>query len=643
VSDEENQQSEQVHTEQAEDGRVAAPFQPGVPEAAPAPQPVETVQQYEEPAPVEPMAEPGTQEQEAFVPAPEPAYQPEMQETFEPTPEPSYQPEMQEIPAAAPIAPPAPEKKKKEPKMKDKTFVEGLEDNLDVTFSILFKLLTLIIGLTVVSLTVLYLIADSSLLQVGDMASEESKDALIEQQESSLQIVAGDKAVTIEKDLLAIENVVNTMANQAEMIWETPANFQSVTSYYHNSSVAGITLPPRYLQDADRKQSVSWDASAYKLAPRVFHDSDAYNNTTVEPSVPAAPGDMSAATAALIAQSSAMDPIFINVMSEHPELTWVYFGMQDGVHRTYPYHAIGSRGYDPAERGWYTSAVSANGSIVWSSPYFDSTTQIPTITASKAVYESDGTLIGVVGADMQLPNINAAILGFSIADGEGRAFLLDSNDYVLAHRNLTSGSGLTTLLTEFEDLTTEDYDSLVNANTTSGTLMAEYINGDEYLYAFSTIESTGFTVGLVVPKDVVIADALATADNINERTATAQSSLQLVTIVFIALGLLLGISQGNKIVRPIKQLTETANKVRAGKLDETIEIVTRDEIGALGKAFEKMVTVIKISNQLSAKEAESVHDTWAGTSEEGKVCEACETRVADDVQECTNCGRSVFQ
>ncbi len=47
-----------------------------------------------------------------------------------------------------------------------------------------------------------------------------------------------------------------------------------------------------------------------------------------------------------------------------------------------------------------------------------------------------------------------------------------------------------------------------------------------------------------------------------------------------------------RVTRPLKRVTEVANRIADGQLDETIEIKSDDEIGKLGQAFNKMTQVI---------------------------------------------------
>lgn len=48
----------------------------------------------------------------------------------------------------------------------------------------------------------------------------------------------------------------------------------------------------------------------------------------------------------------------------------------------------------------------------------------------------------------------------------------------------------------------------------------------------------------------------------------------------------------NRMMRPLKSLTEVANRIAEGSLDERIEVTSEDEVGQLAKAFNQMTQVI---------------------------------------------------
>ncbi len=74
--------------------------------------------------------------------------------------------------------------------------------------------------------------------------------------------------------------------------------------------------------------------------------------------------------------------------------------------------------------------------------------------------------------------------------------------------------------------------------------------------------------------------------------AVAAESLGLATIAFLA-GIVLSALVTRRLVRPVRALIAGADEVTRGNLDVSVEIDTRDEVGQLSRAFQKMVVELR--------------------------------------------------
>ena len=78
--------------------------------------------------------------------------------------------------------------------------------------------------------------------------------------------------------------------------------------------------------------------------------------------------------------------------------------------------------YDPRTRPWYRQASEAEG-LIWTPPYGFLSSQVVGITGARAVRRPDGSLRGVLGADLELGRLGAFLDEFEIGTA-GAAFLL---------------------------------------------------------------------------------------------------------------------------------------------------------------------------------------------------------------------------
>jgi HAMP domain-containing protein len=72
----------------------------------------------------------------------------------------------------------------------------------------------------------------------------------------------------------------------------------------------------------------------------------------------------------------------------------------------------------------------------------------------------------------------------------------------------------------------------------------------------------------------------------------------IVTAIAAILGLLFAGLVGTGITRPVRLLLQGTRDVEAGQLDRSIDVVTRDEIGQLTAAFNRMVGQLRHKEQI---------------------------------------------
>src|SRR5258708_31865584 len=64
----------------------------------------------------------------------------------------------------------------------------------------------------------------------------------------------------------------------------------------------------------------------------------------------------------------------------------------------------------------------------------------------------------------------------------------------------------------------------------------------------------------------------------------------------LGLGVAMGVSRG--VTRPVRRLLEGTRAVEAGRLDQTLAVTSRDEIGLLTTAFNRMVEQLRLKERL---------------------------------------------
>ncbi len=256
----------------------------------------------------------------------------------------------------------------------------------------------------------------------------------------------------------------------------------------------------------------------------------------------------------------------------HPYVSSVYMGRENGAFvRSYPRQPTA---YDPRERPWYILAKEHPGQVVVTDPYRAITTPDINIGIEKALLDQNGTVYGVVGADITLVNLTSYISRFNVGR-DGEMILVDENGMILAARNSSWLYG--NISTILQDQTP------AFLMTKEGVLVLN----NSYLIYYTSPE-LGWKIGVFVPSSSI-------EQKINESIARI---LLFVLIALILLSVITILVLNQTVIRPLTSLTEMSKRIaETGDLDQKIETGGTGEIGSLSRSFKAMVEKIQKEEQ----------------------------------------------
>lgn len=240
-------------------------------------------------------------------------------------------------------------------------------------------------------------------------------------------------------------------------------------------------------------------------------------------------------------------------------------------------------GYNATKSVWYRRA--AEEGQFWMEPYTDIITNKTVISYITPVYYN-GDLKGVLGVDIDFSALYKEMTSTRIGE-TGYLFVISHNGTVVIHPNAE-------LIGSVNIFTDEKYSGLASAvkGNEKGVVEAE-LDGKTMVMAFARSEVTGWTIVAVAPEDELIGALVTSLDN-----AKSEASKNLIFSIglasLIAFGLVLaGVQYLRKALKPIEELTNAAELIAQGRLEEAKELVGSidypyrdDEIGKLLTAFE---------------------------------------------------------
>ncbi len=262
--------------------------------------------------------------------------------------------------------------------------------------------------------------------------------------------------------------------------------------------------------------------------------------------------------------------------------------------------------YDPRIRPWYTAPVLAN-KPAWTKiyTYFDSPKLA--ITAAAPVYGDRGELIGVVGCDLLLSQINHFLGSIQIGKS-GQTFILERSGELVANstpeapfviskgvaKRIMATSSKNALIRSTAGYLTKRFGDLSKVD---GTYQLDFAIDGERQFLQVTPLSDGRGLDWLIVVAVPEADFM---ERINKNTR--YTVLLCLGALVVAIGI--GGLTSRWIVVPIERLSKAAEALSRGEWDSTaVDVDTRlmasvereDEVGILARSFNQMASQLEES------------------------------------------------
>ena len=183
---------------------------------------------------------------------------------------------------------------------------------------------------------------------------------------------------------------------------------------------------------------------------------------------------------------------------------------------------------------------------------------------------------GVIVANVDLGSIVDAIDGAKIG-AAGYAYAVDAQGELIAHPD----ANLVLRHTSFVDLPQV---RAAMADPPEPSTIGRDLDGREVLSANRRVDPPGWWVFVEEPTSV----AFAPIQSAIWRTA-------LLLVIFLGVAVVTSILLARNLARPIESIQLAAAKIGSGALDQRIDVLSRDELGALAEEFNQMAARLEAS------------------------------------------------
>lgn len=219
---------------------------------------------------------------------------------------------------------------------------------------------------------------------------------------------------------------------------------------------------------------------------------------------------------------------------------------------------------DKEHVGWFYEPLK-NGTATWMSPYYNANLD-KTIISYVLPFYINGQGFGVVGIDFDFAYILQIINNNNIYN-TGYIFMLDEQNNFIEHPSFNIGENLATV-------ENGAYAALANViNKQSNGYFSDKINNKQLIVGYATM-SNGWKIAIV-----------PTSAELYSQLYSTIRTLLISIIIILVITVIVSYIIGNKITKPIRELTVISRKLADGDLSSVININSKDEVGQLASAI----------------------------------------------------------
>lgn len=321
------------------------------------------------------------------------------------------------------------------------------------------------------------------------------------------------------------------------------------------------------------------------------------------------------------------------IIKSNNKILNAYIATENGAMYIYPETKL-PEGYDPRVKSWYKNSVSNNKKILWQDVYKDVATGKMVVTATKAIYNDNGQVVGVAGIDIDVTNIADLFKNTNI-ETTGEILLLDKTGVVVASKtsnligkNLNPERVNTNADTQNEKIenayknTKEVAWMKAAMSGKSDITTSKFLGTEKYVFYKSNDKSGWKIIGTLNTSEV------------NQKIIATILLLAVVFVVFIVVSIIIAVIVSKNITSPLKHLKESMEKGESGDLTVVTNIKSGDELGELGNKFTNMLSSVKqlvVSVKSSAAQVLNFSETLSNQAGEVAVSSAEVARVVEEI------------
>ncbi|MDH5402446.1 MAG: tetratricopeptide repeat protein, partial [Candidatus Heimdallarchaeota archaeon] len=449
------------------------------------------------------------------------------------------------------------------------------------------KVLVTILGSLLLGIVIIMGLNISSVRNFSTESTDITFNAMKNEELENLARIANDRALFVNEFFKIIADDLNSQWSYATELLNGNINVTPIESYWADPDIDARIAPGEFLDEF--YGPVSWEVSTIYL-PGISNSLEY--------------GAIDESTKSLIDETSNLDFIYKTLHASNPEYVWIYMGFeQAGLFRQLPYNDMTwarDENYDPREEYWYSSAVNQDDlNIILD---LDPTSGL-VVTTNRPVKYQNGSLVGVISVDMLIDQVTQVVSGDTILQN-GYAYMLDQTLNTVVHPSLIQDPGLFgNSIYSIEFTSSQEKSDFQSILTSRNLNQAGQFNftkdGKTWYLSYAPVQTGNFLVMVAVPLADIEAPARQMKEEILQSLYTKIITFIILTIIISLIIFLFANKASNKVVEPIKELTEVTKLVSQGNLTRDLKSdkIASSELNLLYDTFKGLITALRFGNE----------------------------------------------
>ncbi len=451
-----------------------------------------------------------------------------------------------------------------------------------------WKLLIAMLAMILLPILLLRWNAQSGMQEMGDELASAARNALIQKAKDELQIIVEEHATVLQRERELIEMILHFQALELEK-WLATKTGEAIEPKRDKQPVA---VQPSDSKSPFKRFKLMDEGKGHAFT--VFYDRVSYRTADM------GRGHFATAVNEIV-------PIYQRLAKEHPDLVfWQMTVFENGFQSVYPGVDHLPMSFKPEKTDWYRAARDRD-SIVWGRPAPDPFTKRFQLTAAIRLRNREGKLIGVTAIAVPVGELLQNERHFDYVSKRLKALLVEietgESNGRRGIRIIAASRPKFKSMRRWWEIRTDEWinvrddrilDKIVNdVESFQSNVLDIMLDGADSLLAYSDIDRLGTALMLIVPKEDIMAEALAMEDRVLERIdrQIRFTGFILISVMIVVAGLAFILSRS--ITGNIGKLVNASRRIADGDFGTRAAIQSNDELGELGRTFDRMVPALE--------------------------------------------------